>query len=413
MTRPHTSQRLQSMSRSLTGTSESAHREDRRRQTESEQKQQIPSGSIIKKTLLEQLSDTGPPLVSRMMMIRPDTRSASGTSHGSHVMRPVRHTSHCHLPRRSLYSRIYPETSRRRKHRSSTPRLSLSSLSRSGSVSCLDAPSTLTTSLPAIIPLRMKRNALSISATSSSSSAGTRNPPRPSKHMVTGFLRGIKQLKRRSSSLSTEVRSSESTDATSHSSSRLSTHHFTAGSSSTTVPCATVLHNDETSCSPISPSSQIYTSSTSKNLASLAVTQKGVPVQSDQVRDARMLADVSTRADAPTRKLLAPMPTCAQNVATICTLPTNARQRLEERRWENRPRYTRGLIWTNNDPTHTTLAAYTETMPALPSAPTNELNNPAAHATIHLHPHLFQLITPINIDCLESLLTTLICQGRD
>ena len=101
-----------------------------------------------------------------------------------------------------------------------------------------------------------------------------------------------------------------------------------------------------------------------------------------------------------------PMPTCAQNVATIRTLPTNARQRLEEQRWENHPRYARGLVWTDNDPTHTTLAAYTEIMPALPSAPTNELNNPVAHATIRLHPHLFQLITPINIDCLESLLTT-------
>ena len=251
----------------------------------------------------------------------------------------------------------------------------------------------------------MKRNAPSVSATSSSSLASARNPPRPSKCTVTGFLHGIKQLKQRSSSLSTEVRSSESMDATSHSSSCLSTHHFTARSSSMTVPCATELLNDETSCSPISPSSWIYTSSTSKNLASLAVTQKGVAIQLDQVRDARMLADVSTRADAPTRKLHAPMPTCAQNVATICTLPTNARQRLEEQRWENRPRYVRGLVWTNNNPTHTTLATYTETMPALPSAPTNELNNPVAHATIRLHLHLFQLITPINIDCLESLLT--------
>ena len=124
-----------------------------------------------------------------------------------------------------------------------------------------------------------------------------------------------------------------------------------------TVPYRTELLNDETSCSPTSLSSQIYTSSTSKNLASQAVTQKGVPVQSDQVRDAGTLADVSTRANAPTHKLLAPMPTCAQNVATICTLPMNARQRLEERRWENHPRYARGLVWTDNDPTHTTLAA--------------------------------------------------------
>ena len=159
----------------------------------------------------------------------------------------------------------------------------------------------------------MKRNATSISATSSSSSAGARKPPRLSKRMVTGFLCGIKQLKRRSLSLSTEVQSSESMDATSRSSSHLSMHHYTARSSSTTMLCGTELLNNETM------------SSTSKNLASLAVTPKGVPVQSDQVRDAGTLADVSTRADAPTRKLLVPMPTCALKVATIHTLPTNAR----------------------------------------------------------------------------------------
>ena len=48
-----------------------------------------------------------------------------------------------------------------------------------------------------------------------------------------------------------------------------------------------------------------------------------------------------------------------------------------------------------------TLAAYTEIMLALPSPPENELNNKAVHATIHDHPHLFQLVTPINIDHLE------------
>ena len=84
----------------------------------------------------------------------------------------------------------------------------------------------------------------------------------------------------------------------------------------------------------------------------------------------------------------------------------NARQRLEERRWEKCPRYTRGLVWTNDDPTHTTLTTYTEIMPALPTPPTNELNSSIALTTICDHPHLFQLITPINIDHLESLLTT-------
>ena len=49
-----------------------------------------------------------------------------------------------------------------------------------------------------------------------------------------------------------------------------------------------------------------------------------------------------------------------------------------------------------------TLAAYTEIMPALPSPSENELNNEVVNATIRNHPHLFQLIMPVNVDRLEQ-----------
>ena len=52
-----------------------------------------------------------------------------------------------------------------------------------------------------------------------------------------------------------------------------------------------------------------------------------------------------------------------------------------------------------------TLAAYTEIMPALPSPPENELNNEATRATICHHPHLYRLVTPVNIDHLEYYLS--------
>ena len=132
MMRPLTSQCSQSMSRSLTDMSESTHQEVRLRETMSEQNQQNPGGTSMKKMLLKQLSDTGPPLLSRMTMIRPDTRSASRTSYGSHVTRPVHHTSHCLSPPCSLYSRIYPKTSRWWRPHSSIPWLSFSSWVRVG-----------------------------------------------------------------------------------------------------------------------------------------------------------------------------------------------------------------------------------------------------------------------------------------
>ena len=196
-------------------------------------------------------------------------------------------------------------------------------------------------------------------------------------------------------SLSTEQQNSESMVTTSHSSSLHLMCHFTAESSSMTVPYRTKLHNDETSCSPTSQSSLTFMSSTSKSLALLVVIQRNIPKWLDQVQDAEMHADGSMRVIALTHKQHAPMPMCAQSVAVMHTQPLNARQSLEEQRWEKCPRYARGLVWTNNEPTHTMLAAYTEIMPTLPTPPANELNNDIALAMIHNYPHLFLLITPI------------------
>ncbi|KIM85547.1 hypothetical protein PILCRDRAFT_65877, partial [Piloderma croceum F 1598] len=44
-------------------------------------------------------------------------------------------------------------------------------------------------------------------------------------------------------------------------------------------------------------------------------------------------------------------------------------------------------------------------MPPLPSPPVNELNNSVALNTIHENPHLFKIVTPIDVDRLELLLT--------
>jgi hypothetical protein len=42
----------------------------------------------------------------------------------------------------------------------------------------------------------------------------------------------------------------------------------------------------------------------------------------------------------------------------------------------------------------------------IPSIPINKLNNPITSKTILLNPTLFQIITPINVDCFESFLVT-------
>ena len=174
------------------------------------------------------------------------------------------HTSHhCLLPR-SLFLRIFHETSKQQKHHSSTPQCSHSSLRLSGSASYQDEPLILTTSLPATTLPHTKRSTPSISERSSLSLVA-QGPPKWLKHMATGFLCGIRLSRQCSSSLSTEPQNSETMAATSHNSSPHLNHHYIPGSSSTTVWCKTVLPSVAISCSPISPSSLTSTSFISRS----------------------------------------------------------------------------------------------------------------------------------------------------
>ena len=52
------------------------------------------------------------------------------------------------------------------------------------------------------------------------------------------------------------------------------------------------------------------------------------------------------------------------------------------------------------------LAIHTLSAPLLPGPPTNELLNSTAKHTITMHPHLFAVVSPVNVDCLEELLAT-------
>ena len=72
--------------------------------------------------------------------------------------------------------------------------------------------------------------------------------------------------------------------------------------------------------------------------------------------------------------------------------------------WANCPYDANSLIWGDVDqPGHFTFALATETMWPLPPMPSNEINNPH---TIWSHPHLFDIVTPINMDCLPFYLVS-------
>ena len=224
------------------------------------------------------------------------------------------------------------------------------------------------------------------------------------KHTATGFLHGIRLSKQHSLSSSTEPPNSETMAIISLNSLPHSNHHCIPGSSSMTEWCKTALPSVATSYSPISPTSTSFISR-SQVLPQEAI-QKDTVETPVQVRNTKTCVGGSTRAGAPTHRPLVYTLTCAPSAIAMHTLSWIASQRFEDQKWECWPKYARNFVWINDEPPHMTLAAYTEIMPALPLPPENELNNEAAHATICHHPHLFQLVTPVNIDHLEYYLSS-------
>jgi hypothetical protein len=78
-----------------------------------------------------------------------------------------------------------------------------------------------------------------------------------------------------------------------------------------------------------------------------------------------------------------------------------------------RPKYLRYNLWSSEEDANfgntaapPCLADWTETAKPLPSVPMKELANIHAMSTIRDHPHLFSIITPINVDRFEELLET-------
>ena len=73
-------------------------------------------------------------------------------------------------------------------------------------------------------------------------------------------------------------------------------------------------------------------------------------------------------------------------------------------RWARQPRYVQDLVWGSDEPSRIMLALWTESAPPLPSPPVHELSNQMSLKTIHENPHLFKIVTPVDVDRLELLL---------
>lgn len=69
-----------------------------------------------------------------------------------------------------------------------------------------------------------------------------------------------------------------------------------------------------------------------------------------------------------------------------------------------RPRYTRGLLWDEEDDTLSATAQYSLTAEPVPSVPPEEMNNDLLRETIRSNPDLFKVECKINVDRFEELL---------
>ena len=121
------------------------------------------------------------------------------------------------------------------------------------------------------------------------------------------------------------------------------------------------------------------------------------------------LASDGTKDAAQT--LLQPvlMPTSARSAAAMHTKVSGVKPHASDGLfdpWRNRPHYARGFFWADNEPARVTLAVHTLSAPRLPGPPANELLNSIANHTIAMYPHLFAVVSPVNVDHLEELLAT-------
>jgi len=130
------------------------------------------------------------------------------------------------------------------------------------------------------------------------------------------------------------------------------------------------------------------------------------------------LASGSTLADVPTPVKLAHTATSAPSV----DLPGISKILVRQERdlmHMLQPKYLQYNLWCTDSSLSICAANWMIYAPPLPPPPTIELSNPVIIDTIKSHPHLFKIITPINVDHFEDLfsahpnqpLVQSICQG--
>lgn len=311
--------------------------------------------------------------------------------------------------KRSLLSRIFPETSNSPSPTSSTCSTVPNSQTQNGRTFSLDGQLTSTMSYLDFPQFPKMPKRLNTSATLKSQSDPQLLLKRSRLLMATrsGLQPGIPQSKQQSTPSHIEIPSSRNTGSTSYSSLLPCQLNPIIESSVSIKPSESGLCNAATFYPPISTSS-LTSKCTGFKTPMHRLLRGDLPnpnevVSAPQTSENVKLVDNGMKGVVLTPMLHATTNTSVPNVDPIIT-PLRIVQKPEYNSMLRKPRYARDLVWAREECPRVVLALATESEQPVPSPPSNELNNTITLKTIHDNPHLFKIVTPINVDLFQSYL---------
>ena len=301
-----------------------------------------------------------------------------------------------------------PSTRNQSDPRSLTPPHARISRSRSGGMSLLERLSISTKSYRRSTQ-RLGTIAMSPrSETSKLPQTRQSRHPKSSNHTVNGPSPGTRPRLPARTSCPTEILNLDAMEIISPNCSQHLGQLTTAGSSTMTKPYERLLPHAATS-----PSATIMNSKPSGSPTSITKDRDLANLRAKALKT-RIPRPNQTRPNAVARSVAGTTPETAPEpvVGSISAISAGTLPTLSPT-VPNCPRndvpcdarkYLRSFKWTNEGRGVSPVVLSTETAPPLPSTPQSELDNEAASKTIKDNPHLFPIVTPINVDRFQELL---------
>ncbi|KAI6013551.1 hypothetical protein EDC04DRAFT_2904564 [Pisolithus marmoratus] len=185
------------------------------------------------------------------------------------------------------------------------------------------------------------------------------------------------------------------------------------GSLTTTEPSEIVSRSNDTSMSLILPTSTILEPPSSPLMESVPIPLNqqlrcGLVLNQDP-RVSVMNPAISGTVDSVRnlkQSVSTPIAVIEGDVGVV-TEGQNARKlpKLNNKDIARGPRYRRHHVWGHSQSVFSRTALWTESASPLPMPPAQEYDNTMAFDTVTRYPHLFRIVTPINVNRLEGLLS--------